>query len=213
MKATPQIANQVSTAPPRKTVSGDFFQNSDKCTWKLSAEALKTCREQIAVNTKTVSGIPCWPSRDPIEESGGVNLYGFVGNNGVNKWDLLGHAFPGVPGIMDQFYFWPTSLFDASAWFEVRYAASISKQKADWIQMVNAWIKDNCGKTKHPYIDVVRIPIAGNTGDRGQSPLEGGFAVGEFTLDLTRPKISYTGSGNKKTYSWTATMKALNTAC
>ena len=31
-----------------------------------------------------------WPSRDPIEEEGGVNLYGFVGNDGVNRWDLLG---------------------------------------------------------------------------------------------------------------------------
>jgi hypothetical protein len=31
-----------------------------------------------------------WPSRDPIEERGGVNLYAFVGNNGVNKSDVLG---------------------------------------------------------------------------------------------------------------------------
>lgn len=31
-----------------------------------------------------------WPSRDPIEEEGGVNLYGFVGNDGLNTWDLLG---------------------------------------------------------------------------------------------------------------------------
>jgi RHS repeat-associated protein len=31
-----------------------------------------------------------WPSRDPIEERGGLNLYGFVGNNVVNKFDLLG---------------------------------------------------------------------------------------------------------------------------
>jgi len=31
-----------------------------------------------------------WPSRDPIEERGGVNLYGFVGNDGPNRWDLLG---------------------------------------------------------------------------------------------------------------------------
>jgi len=28
--------------------------------------------------------------RDPIEESGGLNLYGFVGNNPINRWDLLG---------------------------------------------------------------------------------------------------------------------------
>ena len=33
-----------------------------------------------------------WPSRDPIEERGGVNLYGFVGNDGVNGLDVLGLA-------------------------------------------------------------------------------------------------------------------------
>ena len=31
-----------------------------------------------------------WPSRDPIEEEGGINLYGFIRNNGVNAWDYLG---------------------------------------------------------------------------------------------------------------------------
>jgi len=33
-----------------------------------------------------------WPSRDPIEERGGVNLYAFVGNDGINKWDKLGKS-------------------------------------------------------------------------------------------------------------------------
>ena len=32
-----------------------------------------------------------WISRDPIGEEGGVNLYGMVGNDAVNRWDLLGH--------------------------------------------------------------------------------------------------------------------------
>jgi RHS repeat-associated protein len=31
-----------------------------------------------------------WPSRDPIEEEGGINLYECVKNDGVNRWDLLG---------------------------------------------------------------------------------------------------------------------------
>ena len=31
-----------------------------------------------------------WLSRDPIEEDGGTNLYGFVYNDGVNKLDILG---------------------------------------------------------------------------------------------------------------------------
>jgi RHS repeat-associated protein len=30
-----------------------------------------------------------WPSRDPIEEEGGMILYGFVGNDGVNAIDVL----------------------------------------------------------------------------------------------------------------------------
>jgi RHS repeat-associated protein len=29
-------------------------------------------------------------NRDPIEETGGNNLYGFCGNNSVNRWDVLG---------------------------------------------------------------------------------------------------------------------------
>ncbi len=31
-----------------------------------------------------------WISRDPIQESGGVNIYGFTGNNPVGAYDLLG---------------------------------------------------------------------------------------------------------------------------
>jgi len=37
-----------------------------------------------------------WPSRDPIEEQGGLNLYGFVGNDAVSECDYLGEL-----GIQD----------------------------------------------------------------------------------------------------------------
>ena len=40
--------------------------------------------------TIIASGRPVWPSRDPIEEWGGLNLYGMIGNNSVNSWDYLG---------------------------------------------------------------------------------------------------------------------------
>ena len=41
-----------------------------------------------------------WPSRDPIEEWGGLNLYGFVGNDGVNWIDVLGEwPSPSQPPI------------------------------------------------------------------------------------------------------------------
>src|SRR6266498_5148024 len=35
-----------------------------------------------------------WLSRDPIEEEGGLSLYGLLGNDSVNKLDLLGMASP-----------------------------------------------------------------------------------------------------------------------
>lgn len=31
-----------------------------------------------------------WPSRDPIAERGGMNLYGFIANDGINLVDILG---------------------------------------------------------------------------------------------------------------------------
>ena len=31
-----------------------------------------------------------WLSRDPIEEAGGLNLYAFCGNNGLNGGDING---------------------------------------------------------------------------------------------------------------------------
>jgi hypothetical protein len=33
-----------------------------------------------------------WLNRDPIGEGGGRNQYGFVGNDGINRWDYLGMA-------------------------------------------------------------------------------------------------------------------------
>lgn len=93
MKAAPNIANQDRPAPRRKTASGDFFRHPDKRTYALSPQALKTCWEQIATITATASGLPVWPSRDPIGENGGVNIYGFVGNNSIQYIDNFGMIF------------------------------------------------------------------------------------------------------------------------
>ncbi|MBM5813085.1 MAG: RHS repeat-associated core domain-containing protein, partial [Gammaproteobacteria bacterium] len=39
---------------------------------------------------------------DPIEEEGGLNLYGFCGNNSINRWDLLGMEDPTINGFNSQ---------------------------------------------------------------------------------------------------------------
>ena len=41
-----------------------------------------------------------WPSRDPIGEKGGLNLYGFVGNSECNRVDLLG--LDGISLVFDM---------------------------------------------------------------------------------------------------------------
>lgn len=38
-----------------------------------------------------------WPSRDPIGENGGINLYGMVGNDAVGRWDYLGLTMAAPP--------------------------------------------------------------------------------------------------------------------
>ena len=42
-----------------------------------------------------------WPSRDPIEEEGGINLYGFVDNASVGQIDYLGNQVYGIGQFSD----------------------------------------------------------------------------------------------------------------
>ena len=70
---------------------------------------------------RTVSGRSAWPSRDPIAEKGGMNLFGCVKNNPINHYDPLGLSWQisiggggligGNPyGPIDQSPFWTLSL-------------------------------------------------------------------------------------------------------
>lgn len=54
-----------------------------------------------------------WLSQDPIGEKGGVNLYGFVGNDGINQIDLHG-LFNTRPLLRKQFMEWYEANKDTS---------------------------------------------------------------------------------------------------
>jgi hypothetical protein len=39
-----------------------------------------------------IQGIALFLNRDPIEEAGGINLYGFCGNDAINGFDVMGNG-------------------------------------------------------------------------------------------------------------------------
>ncbi|MFA7054262.1 MAG: RHS repeat-associated core domain-containing protein, partial [Kiritimatiellia bacterium] len=59
-------------------------------------------------------------SRDPIEEQGGLNLYGFVGNDPVNKIDSLGREIIGTEGNWTYSALWGTVPYSKYGTLDVR---------------------------------------------------------------------------------------------
>ena len=56
-----------------------------------------------------------WPSRDPIEEEGGLHVYGFVGNEPTRRGDVLGRiGIPPPMGVVPPVYTLPELLADAA---------------------------------------------------------------------------------------------------
>ena len=78
-----------------------------------------------------------WPSRDLIEESGGVNLYDFVGNEGVDNIDRLG-LIPewGFAGEAGRVYFAPVPTPEQER--ERVRANCIATRKAEHVALENA---------------------------------------------------------------------------
>ncbi len=68
----------------------DFFRFSNETHPANRRQPAQPRRKIRPTATKAASGIPCWPSRDPIGEKGGVNLYCFIQNDGVVRWDFEG---------------------------------------------------------------------------------------------------------------------------
>lgn len=62
--------------------------------WRFSTKPVDTGTAWLYYGYRWYDGrLGRWPNRDPIGERGGINLYGFVGNNGVGEVDVLGLDF------------------------------------------------------------------------------------------------------------------------
>jgi hypothetical protein len=74
-----------------------FFGEAPEMSRRNRPQTLQPRQGNRPVTTRIASGRAYWPSRDPIGERGGTNLYGMVGNDAVNKLDILGMASYGFP--------------------------------------------------------------------------------------------------------------------
>ena len=69
---------------------GDFFCEAGECVGNNRLASRIATKGKSSYSYETASGRPVWPNRDPIGERGGWNLYGFVGNDVLNDYDMLG---------------------------------------------------------------------------------------------------------------------------
>ncbi len=89
--------------PPSKKRVGVFRRSSPHRARSSSPQPV--AKEQFSAQPPAIfaSGLPCWPSRDPIGERGGLNRYAACRNAIVNRVDTLGLVpsqwGPGIPSV------------------------------------------------------------------------------------------------------------------
>jgi len=86
---TPSASPVKGDLPPQNRVGG-FRRPRPLRARRFAPAALQPRRKNRPAATATASGVPLWPSRDPIGERGGLNLYGFINNRSISQVDYLG---------------------------------------------------------------------------------------------------------------------------
>ena len=76
--------------PPSKNRVGGSPRSSALRAPKIRSQLPESHRVSRPDATITASGRPVWPSRDPIGEIGGVNIYNMTANSPLNNIDLFG---------------------------------------------------------------------------------------------------------------------------
>ena len=138
LSTTPTPQNRATRAGGRglKTRVWGFCRRPATRAPVFGAQTTKPRRVAKAAATKTASGPSQWLSRDPIEEWGGINLYGYVLNNPLNLIDPLG-MFPSEPIPDDTF----ESQFPG--WDNATRAQNEQKFR-DQISKMQEWLRSKC---------------------------------------------------------------------
>jgi hypothetical protein len=152
-----------------------------------------------------------------------VNLYGFVQNSVINKWDLWGLLFqhpdptkdimgnPRIsePGLLDQLNPWGTrgqfGTEDYRAYFERRFPKAVGGAIGLMIQRIQSWLFANCKNKKHPdivpghEIDTVEMRQSGTRfGDSQQNWHEREIQIGAFLFKVADSTVFWSNKNPNK---------------
>jgi RHS repeat-associated protein len=124
-----------------------------------------------------------WLSRDPIGEKGGINLYGMVGNDAVNRSDYLGLSdWVGPPEPMPPIdNSKPLDSYNCAGCAFRDYTFKSKQETLDKLakcQPSNANERCDCGKRKCKYYDITGLEVFDAT---GKKVFEG--AINDFHID------------------------------
>jgi RHS repeat-associated protein len=156
-----------------------------------------------------------WPSRDPIEERGGLNLYAFVRNQVGSYFDLLGSA----PSLLDQTTFGPGKSPDGcqdnkieTEWFEKNFPNEVDR----WLFDAKAAISKSFScADRGRKIDFMNFGIRKTTAVSGipakgeyvagQSAWQSVATLGEIVIQVVQPiYVHWTKSSCCDKYEWSA---------
>jgi len=90
--------------------------------------------------TKTALGRAYWPSRDPIGEKGGFNLYGMVRNNVVGRVDILGQK--GWSDAWGDFGDWGSGEHDSETYHDHNDKRTQNLRDSNSVDKLRNFLKD-----------------------------------------------------------------------
>ena len=143
-----------------------------------------------------------WPSRDPIEERGGINLYGMVGNNPISRIDRLGLCWSNARAIL---HYWNpfggnVSLSDTGCLGQVE--GSLNPEFSTY---VDDTITSLAGSDSDCCTDADEGNFTGNTNIGAHS---GVFWIGGVSIAASYDcSISCSGGGTIKSYDCNFTFR------
>jgi RHS repeat-associated protein len=103
------MARRAGRPPPQKNRVWSFENTPSDRPNIEAGSSWENATGSVQYTYQIASGRAEWLSRDPIGESGGMDLYEYVGDNSITRSDLLGLAWTEKPGSIKLTSLWTST--------------------------------------------------------------------------------------------------------